>query len=64
MITLRIKTKTGHVSEMQVEELLAVDGQPYRGADDYQELRDAIAHLSGRVDTFETLLTPRGQSDG
>lgn len=54
MMTLRIKTKSGAITEMAVEELIEVDGKPYKSADEYQELRDAVMHLEGRVSGLES----------
>lgn len=63
MTTLRIKTKTGAITEMQVAELIEVDGKPYKSGDDFDELRCAVIHLEGRVATIEVLLT-KGSGDG
>ncbi|CAB4142531.1 hypothetical protein UFOVP448_16 [uncultured Caudovirales phage] len=30
MIVLKVKTKNGHIQELQVEELISVDGKPYQ----------------------------------
>lgn len=64
MTTLRFKTKTGAITEMVVGELLEVDGKPFKSGDDYQEVRDAVIHLEGRVQTLETLLTTRSNDGG
>lgn len=59
MTTLRIKTKTGHITEMQVEELLEVDGKPFRTDDEFKDVRDAVIHLEGRVSALESALYER-----
>lgn len=56
MISLKVKTKTGLVTDMQVEALLEVDGKPYQSADDLTAVREAQIHLEGRVDGLENVL--------
>ena len=64
MITLKVKTKTGTITDMQVAELMDVDGKPFKSGEDFQEIRDAVIHLEGRVQTLETLLVSERNGNG
>lgn len=55
MVTLRVKSKSGQVTEIPVEALLAIDGVPYQASS--SELRDAVLHLDGRVAAIEGLMS-------
>lgn len=51
MTTLKFKSKSGQLCEIQCEELLEVDGRPYAaGGGDSNELRRLIDYIQGRVD--------------
>lgn len=43
MIVLRVKTKTGHIQDLQVEELISIDGKNFQLTD----------NLSNRVTLLE-----------
>jgi len=60
-IELKIKNLDGTVGTIRVEQLLAVDGAPYKASPD--DLREALIHLEGRLTAVEHVLqhslTPR-----
>lgn len=64
MITLKVKTPTGSVTEIRAAELLEINGKPYRPESDIDTLRDAIIHMEGRVETLEKIVAGRGETDG
>lgn len=45
--------KPGH---LDIARLTAVDGQPYRDAEEVEGLREQIAHLEGRFESIERIL--------
>lgn len=55
-ITLKIKTKTGQVQDITVEDLLSVDGKPFAAGDEVTYLHDMVVHLDGRMSVVEGLL--------
>lgn len=54
MLTLKIKTRSGDIADLTVEELIAIDGQPFT---DGGSLKDAVVHLEGRLVALESLLS-------
>ncbi len=46
MIVLRVKTKTGHIQELQVEELISIDGKNFQLTDN---LSDRVTLLEQTV---------------
>jgi hypothetical protein len=54
MPTLRLKSRSGAISDLQCEELISVDGVPYVAGDGIGE---RMANLEGRVDTLFELFT-------
>lgn len=46
MIILRVKTKTGHIQELQVEELISIDGKNFQLTDN---LSDRVTLLEQTV---------------
>lgn len=56
LITIRAKTKTGVIQEIQVAEILEIDGQPYRPASETEQIRQLVNHLGGRISTIEAIL--------
>lgn len=56
LINVKMKSKTGQVIEIQVVEIIEIDGHPYCPADDVTNLKALVNHLSGRVATIEALL--------
>ena len=50
MTTLKIKTRSGEVTTMQVQELMEVDGEPFVGKDSLDEF---VKGLSERVVALE-----------
>lgn len=65
---LKFITRSGETAEIQVEELLSVDGKPYRQDVDTDQLRINLAKLDGRLTTIERAIfgppQHEGQSDG
>ena len=62
-MTITVKTKSGAIQTIQVEELMSVDGKPIAQPDSV-ELRDRLAYLEGRVDTLERMVAPQELSMG
>ena len=56
MTTIKVKSKSGTVNELQVEEILEIDGKPYTPQGDVDQIQAIVNHLSGRVATIEQLL--------
>lgn len=56
LITLKMKSKTGQVMEIQVAEILEIDGKPYQPAGNVEVLLQHVNHLSGRVAAIEGVL--------
>lgn len=54
MVTLTVKGKSGQITDLQVEELISIDGQRFRGQE--ENVRDAVLHMEGRVVAIESLL--------
>lgn len=46
MIVLRVKTKTGHIQDLQVEELISIDGKNFQLTDN---LSDRVTLLEQTV---------------
>ena len=53
MTTIKVKTRSGEVTTMQVQELMEVDGEPYRGKD---SMADAVIALQERVAEIEAVV--------
>ena len=62
-INLRVKTRSGEFTTFQVEELLEVDGKPYRQGDETEYLTAQIAELRGRLTTIERAIFPPVQEE-
>jgi hypothetical protein len=56
LIEIKAKTKTGVIQTFQVSEIIEIDGKPYRSCDQYQEMRDQIIHLGGRLSAIEAFI--------
>lgn len=56
LITIKSKSKTGQVIEIQVSEILEIDGKPYRPAQADESIVSLVNHLSGRVAALESIL--------
>ena len=52
MISLKVKTRSGMIQTLQVEQLIEVDGERYRGGD--MRLED----IERRLDFLEGLVVP------
>lgn len=55
MVTLKVKSRSGQINELQVEALLEVDGTPYRVSP--EDVRDAMIHLDARVQQLEGMIS-------
>jgi len=53
---IKFKTKSGAISELEIEELLEIDGRHYNPAGVSPELQQHLAFIEGRLSTIETLL--------
>lgn len=60
MPALKVKTKSGQIQTLTVEELLEVDGKPYRDDSGWQE---HFSFLEGRIQSLENLLRPSGSTE-
>jgi hypothetical protein len=58
MPSIKVKTSSGHITEMQIEELLEIDGKAFRQADETEYLSIQIAKLDGRLTTVERAIFP------
>jgi hypothetical protein len=56
LITIKSKSKTGQVIDIQVQEILEIDGQPYRPTGDVTALAQLVNHLSGRIAAIEAIV--------
>ena len=56
MINLKVKSKTGHMMDIQVTELLEVDGRPYSGIDQHTDCAERFAYLQGQLDVLRSAL--------
>ena len=52
MITLRIKTKEGHIQQIQVEELLSIDGKDFVVAPSVEERLAELENVVGSIVAF------------
>ncbi len=52
MISLKVKTRSGMIQTLQVEQLIEVDGERYRGGD------TRIEDIERRLDFLEGLVVP------
>lgn len=53
MITVTVKTKSGAVTDLQFEEIVSIDGQPYVRQVSDMEFRNLVASLIARVEALE-----------
>lgn len=58
MIFLRVKTKTGEEATIQVDEILSIDGKPFRQTEDTEFFTAQIARLDGRLSVIERAIFP------
>lgn len=56
LVTIKSKSKTGQVIEIQVQEILEINGKPYRSSEVDESILQHVNHLSGRVAALETIL--------
>lgn len=56
LITIRVKSKSGTMNEIQVAEILDIDGKRYQSAGDAENLTALVNHLSGRVAALESIV--------
>lgn len=61
LIDLKCRSKTGQVVNIQVAELLEIDGRPFQPGGDVEQLRNHLIHLDGRVTALERM---RAASEG
>ena len=57
MITLKVKMKGGHIVDLQVENLIEVDGQKYVPAESRDMLEQRVMMLEGRVAAIQDIFT-------
>lgn len=55
-ITLTLKSKTGTVNDIQVAEIISIDGKPYQPQGDYDQILQLLNHQSGRISTLEAIV--------
>lgn len=56
LINLKCKSKTGQVIDLQVTEIIEIDGQPYRPVGEVEQLTSLVNHLTGRIAAIENIL--------
>jgi hypothetical protein len=54
MPTIKVKTKSGFITDMTIDEIIEIDGKPYAPG---ESLADRLAFLEGRVSAIETIFT-------
>lgn len=59
LITLKLRSKTNSIIEIQVTEIIEIDGRPYQSAGDFQSIVSMVNHLSGRVATLEAIISQK-----
>jgi hypothetical protein len=57
VITLKVKMKGGHIVDLQVENLIEVDGQKYVPAESRDMLEQRVMMLEGRVAAIQDIFT-------
>ena len=57
LINLKCKSKTGQVIDLQVSEILEIDGKAYRPAETDENIIQLVNHLSGRLSALENILS-------
>lgn len=60
LITLKLKSRSGQVNDIQVSEILEIDGVPYTPGGDVEALRSHVIHMDGRLTALERVI---GQSN-
>lgn len=58
MISLKVKTQTGEEAVIRVEEILSIDGKPFRQPEDTGFFLSQIARLDGRLSVIERAIFP------
>lgn len=63
-VTLKVKSNGGDVMQMQVAELIEVDGRAYRPPEEFDEYMEVLNLISGRLERIESAVclgTPSGE---
>ncbi len=61
LVVIKARTKSGFIQEFQVVEILEIDGKVYQSTVENMYLRDAVMHLSGRMEILEkTVFSQQG----
>ena len=55
-MTLLLKNQQGRTVTIEVDEILAIDGQPYRAAPAPPDVEEALQTLDGRLSAIEGIL--------
>ena len=55
MVTLKVKSKTGQVMDVQFDALISVDGVPYKATS--EDYREALIHFGGRLEAVENFIS-------
>lgn len=63
LIELKLKSKSGQINDLQVAEIISIDGRPYEPAGRSAELQEQIIFLDGRVTALERVIGA-GSQDG
>lgn len=62
---IKIKTRSGTINEMEIEELMEVDGKPFvEPVSELQALRDTLLVHQGQIETIMFLISGKEQADG
>lgn len=63
MIVLKVKTLSGETADLRIEELVSIDGAPYRQAEETKDISAQIARLDGRLSVIERAIFPPREND-
>jgi len=54
LITIQAKSKTGQILELEVERIIAIDGEPFTASSG--QIRDHLMIVEGRLQALETII--------
>lgn len=63
LINIKCKSKSGQIVDFNVSEILEIDGQHYQPAEDTQQLKSLVNHLTGRIATIEAIIGGHQQGE-
>ena len=57
LITIEVKSKSGTINQLQVAEIISIDGKPYTPSGDIDQLLCAVNQMAGRVTALENIIS-------